>query len=1129
MVESVQISLFGGVRAVSDVGVSHDVGPAKCQLVLAALALSVGTPVPVARLVELVWHTDPPRTADKTLQSYIARLRKGLGADAIARTGSAYVLNLPRAAVDVLRFQQFLDDGDAERALGEWTGELLAGLDADGFSATVDGLIERWLGAVELDLERRVDGDPAATVGRLTELTARHPYREGLWALLLLALYRSGRQADALAAYRTARTNLVEELGVEPGPRLQELESMILGQDDQLEVGRHRPAPMNGLPTGTVTFGFADVSGAAALWAGDRSAMAASMSRCEELVRAAAANQTGHLFTVGGDSFGVAFGRTSEAAAWADEIHAVIDDADWSGGAALSLSVGVHTGEADERDADYFGPSVNLAARLASLANGGQTLLSASTAALLGGRTDISDLGTAPIDHASPQRVHQLGVGDFPALRSVDSRRGNLPRRLGRLIGRHDELRAVAEALESTPITTLVGPGGIGKTRLAIEAATAAALDLADEVWLVELAGIAASDGVVRAVAEALRVKETPARGLRESIVAALDDRSVLLVLDNCEHVVDGAADLANAIARDCPNTRLLATSREGLGLITEQLIVVPPLDPGQSAVELFNARAEAADRSFDPDENRPAVKEICARLDGVPLAIELAAARSQTLSPTDMVGRLDDRLRLLTGGRRSSVERHRTMRATILWSYELLSLAEQRLFQRLSVFAGPFDLAAAEVIAESGDGDVAGEIDVDEVLGGLVARSILIAESGPFGRRFRLLETIRQFGAEHLSASGETDRVAARHAQWCLDRATAIGELLAGNEEVLGSRHLPELWPNLRMAFGWAITTGNAALAQDLMQPIALEVSLRNNSEVGDWAERLLAITAPDDHDRIAFGLFWAAHRYMMSQNQAAYDKLAAQYGESDHPLLSYARACIEDDDHALMASAPAAGAYLEAEGHSLAARLVEMEGVVGPMLPLGNFEGFDAACSQLLERCRTEGPPTFLHFTLFIAGLGATFQDQTDQAELYFDEATRIPIPDRTISLSKTLEARRAIRNSDAPLAFRLLAEHIDELLETENMIMARLVGVEFARMIVDFDRSAAVARIIAYVERSGPCGELAWGTLTLDAREAVQEVAGVDNAAEQAIGSELDDREALLFMRGVLAELRADAVTA
>jgi DNA-binding SARP family transcriptional activator len=292
----VQIRLFGGVAAATDDGEPVDVGPAKCQAVLAVLALSPGSAVPVSRIVRLVWGDEPPRTADKTLQSYVTRLRKALGADSIIRTGVAYRLDVTAASVDIVRFQRLLGLDDTEAALAEWTGTPLAGLHAEGLTATVDGLVEQYLGVVETDLGRRIEDDAHAVIGSLTELTATYPFREGLWALLMTALYRVGRQADALAAYRRAREHLVEGLGVEPGPRLRELESLILGQDEQLGVNRSSMGSVLGVPSGTVTFGFSDVEDSTRLWAAHRREMAESMARHDDFVTAAADRHGGYVF-----------------------------------------------------------------------------------------------------------------------------------------------------------------------------------------------------------------------------------------------------------------------------------------------------------------------------------------------------------------------------------------------------------------------------------------------------------------------------------------------------------------------------------------------------------------------------------------------------------------------------------------------------------------------------------------------------------------------------------------------------------------------------------------------------------------------------------------------------------------
>ena len=547
----VRIRLLGEVGVDTGLGEPADVGPAKCQALLAALALSAGTAVPVWRLVELLWGDEPPRTAGRTLQSYVARLRKGLGRDRIVRAGAAYRLDVAVDAVDVLRFQRCLDAGDIDGALAEWAGFPLAGLAAPGLAAMVDGLVERWLGVVEADLDRRAEADPVAAIGPLTELTASYPYREGLWALLMTALYRTGRQADALTAYRTARRHLIEHLGVEPGPRLRELEARILG--------------------------------------------------------------------------------------------------------------------------------------------------------------------------------HAADLGDRPAV-ARDPHRGNLPRRLGRLIGRERVLGAIDDALACFPVVTLVGPGGIGKTRLALAAARRAAAD--DGAWLVDLTEIGSASDVARAVAGCLGIREGSGPALARSVVMALRSRRMLLVLDNCEHVIDGAAELAQAIAEQCQDVRILATSRQHLGSShgLERVIAVAPLEPAGPGAELFNERAAAVSPAFDAQAGRDAVVEICLRLDGVPLAIELAAARTTSLTPEDIAKRLDDHLRLLAAGRRGGTERHRTLRATIQWSYDLLSPPARRLFRRLSVFTGPFDLAAAEIAAA--DAALAAA-DVGDLLSDLAERSMVIVEPG--------------------------------------------------------------------------------------------------------------------------------------------------------------------------------------------------------------------------------------------------------------------------------------------------------------------------------------------------------------------------------------------------------------
>ncbi|MGI9623271.1 MAG: AfsR/SARP family transcriptional regulator, partial [Acidimicrobiales bacterium] len=881
-----------------------DIGPAKCQLVLAALALSAGEAISLSRLIDLVWVDEPPRTAGRTLQSYVARLRKRLGPESIVRSGSAYRLAVDRDSVDVGRFQRCLELGDTDAALAEWTGTPLAGLDPAGLAPVVYGLVEQWLSATEDCLSRQLEADATSTIGRLTELTAEYPFREGLWELLMLALYRSGRQADALAAFSSARSHLVEAIGVEPGPRLREIEALILDHDERLPVVQHlgdRAEP----PSGTVTFSFSDVERSTQLWAKNRHAMATAMARHDELVREAIRRRRGYLFATGGDSFGVAFNRAADAVAWADDVQTAIGREPWRDDLVLKVRIGLHTGEAEERGGDYFGPPVNVAARIASIGHGGQTLASAVTGAVAGD-IEALDLGTFRLkDVVAPVRIVQLDAGDHAPPRTDQEREGNLPGRAGRLFGRHRELDLVKAALSTSPLVTLVGPGGIGKTRLAVAAAQQAALDLHNGAWVVELAETTSATDVPRLFAEVLNIKESPGQSLTSSIVAGLAARECMVVLDNCEHVVAAAGAVAQAVIDGCPDVRLLATSREALGLGREQLVAVTPLDPEGAAAELFADRARALDPEFDLDNHRSEVEQICQRLDGVPLAIELAAARSRALSPTDLLERLDDHLRLLSGGRRVGVERHRTLRATIQWSYDLLTGPQQVLFQRLTVFAGTFDLNAAEVVTSDGDLLPA---DVDDLVAELVERSMILVESGLAGRRFRLLETMRQFGDERLFENGETSWITERHARWCSQELTDTGQLLTGMREIEGVAQLDELWPNLRAAFDWACTNEHLELATSLLRPVSMEVFFRSRSEVGDWAERLLTISSPKEPEVIIELLATAGTRYIRNRDTGAFAALVERCGNADDPRIAFVIAQLADDHEGVARLAPQA-----------------------------------------------------------------------------------------------------------------------------------------------------------------------------------------------------------------------------
>jgi predicted ATPase len=461
----------------------------------------------------------------------------------------------------------------------------------------------------------------------------------------------------------------------------------------------------------------------------------------------------------------------------------------WPTGSALRVRMGLHTGEARLRGGDHIdhGP-INRCARVRAVGHGGQVLLTKTTRDLvqghLGGGFALQRLGEFRLrDLAEPELIYQLTHADmpvdFPPIRTVAERRGNLPLQVSSFVGRAQELEQTTAALGEARLVTLTGPGGVGKTRLSLQVAGQMSPQFGDGAWLCELAPVRDPTGVHDAVAAVFSVTAPAGQSTGEALAEFLRSKQLLLVLDNCEHLLDGAAALAGALHRSCQRLVILATSREGLGIEGERLVPVPPLGvPGADAdlaaitqaeaVRLFAERAAAVKPDFAVTvKNAAAVAAVVLRLDGIPLAIELAASRVAAMTPSELVRRLERSFAVLAGGRRGAVAHHQTLRATIDWSYQLLTEPEQRLLARLAVFAGGCTLEAAETVC-SGDG-----IDPDTVfdlLASLVARSLVVAAEQKLETRYRLLETIRQYCEERLDEAGETQRWRARHADYYSD-----------------------------------------------------------------------------------------------------------------------------------------------------------------------------------------------------------------------------------------------------------------------------------------------------------------------------------------------------------------------
>ena len=587
-----------------------------------------------------------------------------------------------------------------------------------------------------------------------------------------------------------------------------------------------RAAPIPRIPSGTVTLLFTDVEGSTRLWEAEPEAMARALRRHDEILRVAIGQAGGFVFKTVGDAFCAAFATPQAALAAVLAAERTLGAEPWPTGRPIRVRMSLHTGVCEERDNDYFGPVVNRAARLEAVAHGGQVLVSGATAELLSEALPegaaLRDLGSHRLkDLGRPEQVFQLeadGLASaFPPLGTLDNPElpNNLPGVPSAFVGRDREVAEVRSLLGSARLVTLTGAGGCGKTRLALQAAAELLDGTGDGVWFVELAPLAEAEQIPGAVAAVLGLADQGRQQpLSASLTEALRDQDTLILLDNCEHVIDGAAKFCGQLVRDCPRLRILATSREPLGLDGEHVYRVPSLSlpTGEAesvddiavtdAVRLFVDRARTQDSGFALDESSARlVASVCRRLDGIPLALELAAGRLSSMSIQQVSERLDQRFRLLTGGSRNAMPRQQTLQAAVDWSFGLLSPAERKVLLRLSVFAGGFELEAAEVICAAGDVDA---FDAADLLGSLVSKSLVVADRTPESVRYRMLETIRQYAAQELLRSGgEAEVLAARdrHAGYFLRLAQEAAPALAGRGQGIWLRRLDLEWENLRAA----------------------------------------------------------------------------------------------------------------------------------------------------------------------------------------------------------------------------------------------------------------------------------------------------------------------------------------
>ncbi len=748
-----------------------------------------------------------------------------------------------------------------------------------------------------------------------------------------------------------------------------------------------------GAPSGTVTFLFTDIEGSTRLWDSAPELMRVALERHDSILRSAIEGREGYVFSTGGDGFAAAFARAGEAVAAAVEAQRELTAATWPEGATLRVRMGLHTGEAAERDGDYFGTAVNRAARLMATAHGGQVVCSRSTRDVASGVVAVRSLGEHRLrDLAAAEQVYQVVDDVFPPLRSVDVVPTNLPTTRTELLGRSTEVATLAALSARERLITLTGVGGVGKTRLALGVAAAVAPDYGDGCWLVDLAPVSDGDEVPLAAAAAMRAPVTDAAAL----VNYLGDRRMLVVLDNCEHVIGVVAELVDEILEAASEVHVVATSREPLGLDGEVVRRVNSLDTAADdatveealdtpAVRLFVDRAEAvADRFVLNDSTVGPVVEICHRLDGIPLALELAAARMRSMPPEEISRRLDERFRLLSGGSRRAQERHRTLAATVSWSHDLLSTADQAVFRRLAVFPASFDMDAAEAVATDDDG----QWDVVDSLLGLVDRSLV--QFDPERGRYRLLETLRQYAADRLADGGETERTRERHARYFLDLVEVQAEpLLDGRYQTAASILALEL-DNLRSMAMWCIDQAHWADLYLCCERSIIFLTQEAPADAVDWLQQVVDHRSDVDDQTIvdALGMLaWDQHNCL------------GDFARSKH---SFSQSTEIADAQGLPHSAwawTARGAQSLQEGRyddALAngARGLELADARGPntlgtinlaqasnaLAAVGQTERAKEAVAEALRRAEREGHPLAIEAAIIVASANCLFGAEPD-----------------------------------------------------------------------------------------------------------------------------------------------------
>ena len=755
--------------------------------------------------------------------------------------------------------------------------------------------------------------------------------------------------------------------------------------------------------------------------------MRVALAAHDEVLRGAIEAHGGFMFKHTGDGVCAAFASPRSGVDAAVAAQRVLE---------LPVRMGLATGEAELRDGDYFGAVLNRAARVMAAGHGGQILVAESTAGLLGG-VGLLDLGQRRLrDLSTAVGVFQVVAeglpSAFPPLRTLDATPGNLRPQHSSLIGRGPELVEAEAALRGHRLVTLTGVGGVGKTRLALELAARVADKFPDGVWVFELASVGDPGAVPDAVASVLGITQQPGRSVTESIAAALEGRVRLLVFDNCEHVLNAAADLIEAIFAASATVRILATSREGLGAVEEQVWPVPSLEVGagidSAAVTLFVERARSAAPRFSlaKADEAGAVVEICRRLDGIPLAIELAASRMSSMTASEVRDRLDQRFRLLVGSRRG-LERHQTLRHAVAWSYELLGDAEKALLERCAVFAGGFDLQSACAVAGSGDPD---DYAVLDLLDALVRKSLVVADRSSGRTRFAMLETIRQFAEDQLVAGGLATEARAAHARYFAGREADILALEARARQREAYDWFTIELANLRTAFRWAADHGDLDVAATITTYGGLVGIAVENFEPIAWAEELIKPARAADHPRLAFLYAIASMCFTSGRIEAA-----VGYSDAGQIVVGRSRDGLPGGIEAWLGCVYVAIGQPERMAEWCRAQLarrrdtpVLIRAWLVVALALAGSRGEAMDCSDgLIEAAETTGNPSVLGFAFGAYGLA--FRDA--------DPIGALNALGRGLVIAQDI-GNRTVQASLAPFLARFEAEHGDTVSAFDHLTL-------------------------------------------------------------------------------------------